>query len=206
MIVWGGFFFDGLHDHYLDTGGRYCAQPSAPIVQRVVSRKAHGNVGTFDVDLPLSGMPGVECRSGGAANDYTIVLTFGANVSVEGNPQATLTSGNGTIGRSGISNGGKVVTSGNVVTIPLTNVTNTQTINVTLNNVNGSTNVMIPMRVLIGDVNGSGTVNSSDVAQTKLCAGQTINATNFRCDVDAGGAINATDVSVVKSQSGTALP
>ena len=200
MIVWGGFFFDGLHDHYLDTGGRYCAQPSAPIVQRVVSRKAHGNVGTFDVDLPLSGMPGVECRSGGAANDYTIVLTFGANVSVNGNPQAAVTSGIGTIGSSGVSNGGTVITSNNVVTIPLTNVTNAQTINVTLNNVNGSTNVVIPMRVLIGDVNGNGIVNATDVAQTKLCVGQTVSATNFRCDVNAGGAINSTDVSMVKSE------
>ena len=49
-----------------------------------------------------------------------------------------------------------VITSGNVVTIPLTNVANAQTINVTLNNVNGSTNVTIPMGVLIGDVNGNG--------------------------------------------------
>ena len=52
-----------------------------------------------------------------------------------------------------MSNGGTVITSGNVVTIPLTNVSNAQTINVTLNNVNGSTNVTIPMRLLIGDVN-----------------------------------------------------
>jgi hypothetical protein len=60
--------------------------------------------------------------------------------------------------------------------------------------------------VLVGDVNGTGTVNSSDVVDTKMCAGQTVGARNFRCDVDAGGAINATDVSVVKSASGTALP
>ena len=53
-------------------------------------------------------------------------------------------------------------TSGNVVTIPLTNVANAQTINVTLNNVNGSTTVTIPMGVLIGDGNGDGVVNSGD--------------------------------------------
>ncbi len=151
-------------------------------------------------------MPGVECRSGGAANDYTVVLNFLANVSVNGNPQAAVTSGIGTIGSDGVSNGGKVITSGNVVTIPLTNVTNAQTINVTLNNVNGSTNVMIPMRVLIGDVNGSGTVNATDVSQTKLCVGQAVSATDFLCDVNASGAINATDVSLVKSSTGTALP
>jgi dockerin type I repeat protein len=205
MIIWGGFFFDGLHDHYLNTGGRYCAQPSAPMVKSAVSRKTHGG-GSFDVDLPLSGTPGIECRGGGGANDYTIILTFLANVSVNGNPQAAVSSGIGKIGSAGVSNGGMVTISGNVVTIPLTNVGNAQTINVTLNNVNGSTNVMIPMRVLIGDVNGNGVANATDVAQTKLCVGQSVNAANFRCDINTGGAINATDVSLVKSSSGTALP
>ncbi len=204
MIVWGGT--NGT-DHDFISGGRYCAQPSTPIVQRAVSRKTHGNAGNFDVNLPLSGPSGIECRGGGSATgDYTIVVNFLANVSVDGSPQATVTSGIGTIGSGGVSNSGKVITSGNVVTIPLTNVTNAQTINVTLNNVNGSTNVMIPMRVLIGDVNGSGTVNATDVSQTKLFVGQAVSATNFRCDVNASGAINATDVSLVKSSTGTALP
>jgi hypothetical protein len=72
--------------------------------------------------------------------------------------------------------------------------------------VNGSTNVTIPMRVLIGDVNGNGTVNASDVTLTKVRVGQIINATNFRADVNCGGAINASDVALVKSRVGTALP
>ena len=197
MIIWGGGY---------DTGGRYCAQPSTPTVQSAASRKSHGNAGSFDLNLPLSGPSGIECRSGGATNDYTIVLTFLANVSVNGSPQAAVTSGIGTIGSAGTSNGGIVITSGNVVTIPLTNVSNAQAINVTLSNVNGSTNVMIPMRVLIGDVNGNGAVNATDVSQTKSCVGQAIITSNFRCDVDAGGTINATDVSMVKSKVGTALP
>ena len=61
---------------------------------------------------------------------------------------------------------------GNVVTIPLTNVANAQTINVTLNNVNGATNMTIPMRLLIGDVNGDGFVNSGDALQTRSRSGQ----------------------------------
>src|SRR5438132_6120253 len=161
IIVWGGISYDtGM---FLNSGGRYCAQPSTPIVQSAVSRKTHGNLNSFDVDLPLSGAPGIECRSGGVTGDYTIVMTFLADVSVNGNPQAAVTSGVGTIGSGGVSDGGMVITSGNVVTIPLTNVANAQTINVTLNNVNGSTNVTIPMRVLIADVNGNGAVNASDI-------------------------------------------
>ncbi len=205
MIVWGGFFYDG-NNHYLNTGGRYCAQPSTPMVQNAVSRKTHGAAGSFDVNLPLNGTAGTECRNGGASRDYTIVITFLANVSVSGNPQATVTAGQGTIGSGGVSNGGFVVTSGNVVTIPLTNVANAQTIEVTLNNVNGSSSVTIPMRVLIGDVNGNGAVNASDVASIKARSGQPVDATTFRADVTADGNINATDVSLAKSLSGTGLP
>ncbi len=31
----------------------------------VVSRKTHGNVGVFDINLPATGNPGIECRTGG---------------------------------------------------------------------------------------------------------------------------------------------
>ena len=99
-----------------------------------------------------------------------------------------------------------VILANNVVTIPLTNVTNAQTINVTLFDVNGVTNVVIPMSLLTGDVNGNGTVNASDVASTRAQVGQTVNQTNFRADVSAGGSINATDVAIVKSHIGTGLP
>lgn len=77
---------------------------------------------------------------------------------------------------------------------------------VTLNNLNGSTNVMIPMRLLLGDVNGNGTVNATDVSQTKLSVGQAASATDFRSEANCSGAINATDVSVVKRNSGHGLP
>ena len=205
MVVWGGSNFDDPNV-FPNTGGRYCAQPSTPIAQSVVSRKTHGNVGSPGVDLPLSGAPGMECRSGGATGDYTIVVTFLANVSVDGTPQATVNSGIGAIGTGGVSNGGMVMTSENVVTIPLTNVANAQTIHITVNNVNGSTNVTIPMRVLIGDVNGNGAVNASDISQVKAVSGQPVGPNNFRADVNANGSINATDVSLVKSFAGTGLP
>src|SRR5438132_12331468 len=62
MIVWGGY--DG---GYVNTGGRYCAH-SAPMVQSAVSRKTHGAAGTFDINMPLTGTSGVECRTGGATH------------------------------------------------------------------------------------------------------------------------------------------
>jgi N-acetylneuraminic acid mutarotase len=203
MIVWGG---ENDNSNGLNTGGRYCAQPSAPIVQSAASRKTHGSAGNFAVNLPLSGTHGIECRSGSATNDYTMVVTFLANVSVNGSPQAAVTAGTGTVGSGGVSNGGMVTISGNVVTIPLTNVANAQTINVTLNSVNTSTNLTIPMSILIGDTNANGTVNAADVAQTKARLGQAVDATNFRSDLNANGTLNAADVSIVKSHLGTGLP
>ena len=37
--------------------------PPPPV--SVVSRKVHGGAGIFDINLPLTGAPGIECRSGG---------------------------------------------------------------------------------------------------------------------------------------------
>jgi len=175
-------------------------------MQSVVSRKMHVPFGNFDIALPSNGTPGIECRSGGATNDYRLLLTFLANLSVNGNPQAAVTSGVGTIGSNGVSNGGNVLVAGNLVTIPLTNVANAQTIQVTLYGVNGSTNFVIPMSVLTGDMNGNARVNASDVSQTKARVGQQIDSTNFRSDVNANGYIDAADIALVKSRVGTGLP
>ncbi len=56
-----------------------------------VSRKTHGAAGDFDIALP-----GVECRSGGAGGDYTLVVTLSNNL-VSGN--ASVTSGTGSVSR-----------------------------------------------------------------------------------------------------------
>ena len=181
-------------------------QPPSTIPQSAVSRKIHGGAGNFDVDLPLAGTPGIECRSGGATNDYTMVVTFGNTVTVNGNPQAQVTAGAGDIGSGGVPNGGVVTVNGAIVTIPLTNVANAQTLRVTLNSVNSASNVTIPMSVLVGDTNANATVNAADVAQTKARLGQAVDATNYRSDINTNGSINAADTAIVKQNSGTSLP
>src|SRR6266480_5242409 len=182
----------------------------APTVTSAVSRKTHGAAGDFDVVLPLSGTSAIEDRSGGATNDFTIVVTFTGNVAVSGSPQAEVTSGTGTVGSGGVSNGGMVTVSGNIVTIPLTNVADQQTINVTLNGVNSvdqpAFNVVIPMSRLLGDTNGNRAVNAGDVSQTKGRLGQAVTTVNFRSDVNANGSINAGDVGIVKANTGHAVP
>jgi fibronectin-binding autotransporter adhesin len=186
-----------------ESGG---VSPAPPVVS-AVSRKLHGGT-PFDINLPLTGDAGVECRSSGGSNDYQIVVTFANSVAVTGSPQATVISGAATIGTGGVANGGAVAATGTVVTIPLTNVTNAQFIEVRLTSVNDGINigdVVIPMGVLIGDTTGNGSVNASDVSQTKSRSGQAISVSNFRSDVTANGSINASDIGAVKSKSGTAL-
>ena len=59
---------------------------------------------------------------------------------------------------------------------------------------------------LVGDVNNTRSVNSSDISGVKARSGQTTTAANFRFDVNATGTINSSDISAVKARSGLTLP
>ena len=166
-----------------------------------VSRKTHGTAGTFDIDLPLVGTAGVECRrgQGGAFDAHQIVVTFPHAVTY---PGASVTSGTGTIAGTSTSPDGKQVT------INLTGVTNAQTIIVTLSGVTDGTvtnDVNIGMGVLLGDTTGNGFVNSADVSQTASQSGQPVTSSNFREDVTVDGYILSGDYTLVQSQTGTSL-
>ncbi len=191
-----------FHCHILeheDDGMMSQFEVVAPIAPtQLVSRKVHGSAGTFDINLPLTGNAGIECRSGGATNDYQLVVNFANAVTFD---HASLTSGIGSV--AGTSGNGT-----NAITVNLTGVTNAQTINVTLFGVNDGTitnDVTAAMAILVGDTSYNGTVNSSDVSQTKAQSGSPVTNSNFREDVNASGAITSTDVSLVKSKTGTAL-
>lgn len=62
------------------------------------------------------------------------------------------------------------------------------------------------MSVLLGDTNARNGVSSSDIAQTKGRSGQTVDAVNFRSDVNLSGSFTASDIALVKSRAGTVLP
>jgi hypothetical protein len=173
---------------------------SSVVMQLVssVSRKTHGSAGTFDIGLPQTGPPGIECRTGGLTNDYTLVFTFRNNVSVGA---AGVTTGTGSVRSLSVA--------GKQVTVGLTGVTNAQTIVVTLTHVSDGTNessVQATMGVLIGDVDGSGRVDSTDIFQVRQQTLQNANSTNFRMDVDASGRIDSTDVFLVRQRTLTSLP
>ena len=189
------------------TFGSGGTNPPAP--QSAVSRKTHGAAGVFDISLPLTGLPGIECRTGGGTGDHQVVVTFANPVSVNGNFQADVVSGLGAIGSGGVSSNGAVNVNGNVVTIPLTNVADTQNLALMLFNVNdgnGAGDIRIPLGVLLGDTGGNGQVNTADIGQVKSASGSDANSTNFRADLNANGAINGADVGLAKTNSGHILP
>jgi hypothetical protein len=185
-------------------GGTYQALTEfiAPVqLVNVVSRKVHGGAGTFDIDLTNGN--GIECRSGGANGDYTLVFTF-ANplTSVDG---ASVTTGTGSISTSGIG------PNPNQYTVNLTGVSNAQYLGVTLSSVtdslgNFSSAIAGSMGVLVGDVNSSRRVDAADVSLVRQQTLQPVTSSNFREDVNASGRIDAADVSVVRQQTLTSLP
>ena len=183
--------YDGLNRAVKRIGNRAVQAVSA------ASRMTHGSAGTFDVPLPLTGAPGIECRSQGG--NFMIVVTFSSGVSYSG---ATVSSGTGSISSTSLSS------DRTQVTINLTGVSNAQTIVVTLSGVDDGVvmnDVPVAMGVLAGDTTGNGVVNSSDVAQTQSQSGQPVSAANFREDVTVNGLINSSDVGLVQAGSGTGL-
>ncbi len=50
--------------------------------------------GPFDVPLPLTGSPGIECRTGGANGDYLVIVGFAAPVTLA---SATVSAGIGSV-------------------------------------------------------------------------------------------------------------
>jgi hypothetical protein len=195
--------------HYAANGGTLLTltehYPVPPVqLISVASRKTHDSAGTFDVDLPLMGPRGIECRNGGTKGDYTLVFTFAT----------TLTS----VGGANVTSGAGSVTSDNIDSsdarnyiVNLTGVSNAQYITVSLTNVtdsagNFSIAVSASMGVLLGDVNASGLVDGNDVSSVQSQTRQSVNSTNFRYDVNTSGLIDGNDVSITQGQTRTSLP
>ena len=163
-----------------------------------VSRKAHRTAGTFDVNLPLTGTAGVECRDG--AGKYSFVFNFTTNV-VSGT--ATVTSGAGAAGTPTFA--------GTTMTVPLSGVTDVQTVTVTLTDVTDASSQVLPATsvsagMLLGDANGDRTVTTGDVSLTRSQVGAIVTSGNFREDVKISGTITSADVRQVRSAVGHSLP
>ena len=177
------------------------ATPTAPVappqLTAAVSRKSHAGV-DYDIPIATTASPtaGVECRG---PTSLTLVATFDKNV----------TAGTATVA-AGSAIAGTPTFAGATMTIPLTNVANAQSLQINLGNLtaaDGGTlaTATLSLRVLNGDVNGSGSVSGSDVNIIKAAVGAAIGSSNFRADVNANGSVSGSDVNITKAAVGSAV-
>jgi hypothetical protein len=170
--------------------------PTVPPLVNVGSRMTQGSAGAFNVDLPLIGKRGVECRN--SNGNYSIVFTFVNDVASCGSA--------GTTGGSAVSG-----PNSNQCTENLTGVANAEYIDIGLNNIvdsqNNMGNVSVQMGVLLGDVNATGIVDGNDVSAVQSHTRQPVNGNAMaRFDVNATGAIDGNDVSITQAHTRTSLP
>ncbi|HST31315.1 MAG TPA: PQQ-dependent sugar dehydrogenase [Chthoniobacterales bacterium] len=173
----------------------------SPMLVGAASRKVHSST-ALDINLPLIGTSGIECRTGGANGNFTMVFRFAFPLSSVGG--RTLTSGLGTVSSSTIG------ADPHEYIVNVSGVANAQYLTVTLTNAtdvvgNTSSSVSATMGILLGDTTANGLVNSSDIAQTQSQSGQPVTANNCREDVTTDAAIDSSDIALVQSQSGTGL-
>ena len=174
---------------------------SAPLTLiGVASRKTHGLAGVFDIPInstvPIDGAVNVEPRVIGAG--HNLVFQFNALINSVGPISA--------IDEAMVAVTATPTPSGNEVSVSLPTVTNNKRVTVSLPTVNGTAvNASASIGLLLGDVNDTRSVNSSDISSVKARSGQSTTATNFRFDVNASGAINSSDISSAKARSGMSL-
>lgn len=164
----------------------------------VVSRKLHGGLGPFDVviDTAQTINVTVEPRNDGSA--HTVVFQFNNSVASSG----TLS----VVDSSAANVGATAAVTGNDVVVTIPTLADNKRVTISLTGTNGALNTSASIGFLVGDVNNTRSVNSSDISAVKTRSGQTANASNFKFDVNASGAINSSDISAVKARSGLALP
>jgi hypothetical protein len=175
----------------------------------VVSEKTHGTAGPEDIEMPLTGTRGVECRGTGPTNNYTLIFKFGNPLTSVG--AANVTSHNPTTGTGGVTSSMIDPSNSKNYIVNLSGVSTGQYITVTLTSVLDSTgnaaNVVSPqMGFLVGDVDANGRVDGNDVSGVQSHTRQATDGNNFRWDVDANGRIDGNDVSTTQTQTRTGLP
>lgn len=207
-----GTFFDLFEVHFASDGLTGVAVGDAGTILRTTNGGQEGGLelvaavsrkGHFDIDLPLTGAVGIECRSGGSAGHFKINLTFN-------NPLASVD--------SVTTSCGAVMSSlidpddAHQLRVSLTGVTcNAQLVTLTVTGARDDEGNTLPsagvtLGLLLGDINGDALVNNEDSHETKLDRGQATDSTNFREDINTSGRIDAVDFSSVKAQLGTMLP
>ena len=167
----------------------------------VLSRKTHGPAGDFDVvvatGIAIGDAVTTEPRAIGAG--HTLLFQFNNPIGIAGSVAVVDSLGTAVGSASAVGVGNDVV-------VTLTGIPDNQRVTVTLSGVNGGfTPFAASIGFLVGDVNNTRAVNSSDISGVKARSGQALNASNFMFDVNANGSVTSSDISAVKARSGLTL-
>lgn len=178
------------------------ATPLELSLMSVRSRKNHGGAIKDILIDPLTAIDGnvtTEPRIVGFG--HQLVFQFNVAVSQPGTASA-VDAAMTPVGTAAAVN----LEAANEVIVTLSGIADNQRSRVTLANVDGlPTQFQISLGFLLGDVNNTRTVNSSDISGVKARSGQQTDNSNFRFDVNLSGAINSSDISSVKARSGSVL-
>ncbi|MHC4796701.1 MAG: thrombospondin type 3 repeat-containing protein, partial [Planctomycetota bacterium] len=178
----------------------YCIDlpnPNTPNLVGAVSRKKHGSLGPFSVDLPIDeSSSGIECRIDGPTE---LILAFNEAIHpVDGVidcSEVSLSSGQ----CEGVSIAAELMTvymSGAVPNSCLS-ITVNGIKDVDGNAITGDKNVHVG--VVLGEMNAVGPVDIADIDVVKGQLLKQVNGINYPCDVDANGIINIFDLGKVKA-------
>lgn len=191
--------------NYAGSGPASASAMAIPLVATklvgVASRKVHGAAGPFDLPLalnvPISGSVSVEPRAVGTG--HQIVFIFDGPIAQPGSAAmvnaAAMAFGSATASANG-----------NEVVVALAGVPDAMRAMVSLTGVNGAVNASVTLGFLLGDGNGSGTVDATDLTATRAQSGRSVDQGNFRHDINLGGFVGATDLVATKARIGRSMP
>ena len=180
---------------YTDSTGpvvatRVIAPPLSPSAAVMMTERVHGAAGPFDLVMSTVTPPNVnhnpttEPRQG---PNHNVVFTFDKPVTAA---TVAVTEGTATAGAPTFS--------GNLMTVPLTGVTDKQYVTVTASDVasaDGGTGGSASVRVgfLLGDVTQNRVVSIADLAFVNAQLAQPLTAANFLKDVNVSGTLTLAD-------------
>jgi hypothetical protein len=193
---------------YTDSSGpvtyaRVVSPKVAPSAAVMMTERVHGSAGPFDLVMSTVAPPGVnhnpttEPRLG---PNHNVVFTFDKPVTAA---TVAVTEGTATAGAPTFS--------GNLMSVPLTGVTDRQYVTVSASDVasaDGGTGGSASVRVgfLQGDVNQSRVVSIADLAFVNAQLSQTLTAANFLKDVNVSGTLTLADKGLTNVNLTKALP
>ena len=209
-----GTFFDLFDVHFVSDGLTGVAVGADGTILRTTNGGQQGELdlvaavsrkGQFDIDLPLTGLSGVEDRSGGPNKKYTVVMTFDQNITSVGSASSTCGSVQSIVIDSSDPHNVNInlvnvahACNGSMVSVTADSITDDQ------GNILDSASVGLGL--LLGDVNADRVVNRRDTHAAQMHKGQKAVQQNFRNDVNADGHITHSDIALIQQQQGTSLP